>query len=595
MNELAGHPTCPGKCRESRTIPLASGKAMFVNIRQSSPAKASRPSRAYLHLTKQEYLGPLTEKIRDTSFTDTPASTHDAALQGPPTVEFAPYGRIPSTKARKDARQGTIDQDPDFIDFLESLTNPTVKPAPPDTNPEPETKKGDAVTVTPLIQYLRDKKANKIKEPPVIAKSIKHARHDSKDSKTSSQASDKKVAPKNAKVVSSTSVEKRSASAVKVEKAARDAVKVLTKHAAGGSNRAAAADTAPPTPPPAKAPSTPTASPAPPATTDRKRGSASAAAKILQRDLALAGAPAGRRRREAPVPASSAPASPAPKTTIATASSPPAGSPSSTATTDAPETPASDPAPPSTVPVHPPTGPAASRPPPKTIPAPRHHNTNSTRPTPTTQHHSPSSSKPAVPSTTTATQAFLKHANPSQGITEPLLEQAFATFGAVAKVEIDKKKGFAYLDFREPEGLQKAIRASPVKVGQGQVVVLERKVGGAVLPVRGRGGFPMGPRGGGGGGRGGGRGGRGGGGGGSGAARRVSTSHHGAGASTGANASASANGNAKGSTSTSAETGTGTGTAVAGERSRSGAVVVASPVSAAREERSVGALSGGAA
>lgn len=60
-------------------------------------------------------------------------------------------------------------------------------------------------------------------------------------------------------------------------------------------------------------------------------------------------------------------------------------------------------------------------------------------------------------------------------MTEALLQSAFTPFGAVTKVEIDKKKGFGYIDFAEPEALRKAIAASPVSVAQSQVVVLERK------------------------------------------------------------------------------------------------------------------------
>jgi regulator of nonsense transcripts 3 len=60
-------------------------------------------------------------------------------------------------------------------------------------------------------------------------------------------------------------------------------------------------------------------------------------------------------------------------------------------------------------------------------------------------------------------------------VTEALLETAFGAFGAVTKVEIDKKKGFGYVDFADPESLQKAMAASPVTVAQSQVVVLERK------------------------------------------------------------------------------------------------------------------------
>jgi regulator of nonsense transcripts 3 len=48
-------------------------------------------------------------------------------------------------------------------------------------------------------------------------------------------------------------------------------------------------------------------------------------------------------------------------------------------------------------------------------------------------------------------------------------------FGGIEKVEIDKRKGFAYVDFAEPEGLRKAMAASPIKIAQGAVQVLERK------------------------------------------------------------------------------------------------------------------------
>lgn len=55
-------------------------------------------------------------------------------------------------------------------------------------------------------------------------------------------------------------------------------------------------------------------------------------------------------------------------------------------------------------------------------------------------------------------------------------------FGVLEKVEIDKRKGFAYVDFAEPEGLQKAMAASPIKIAQGAVQVLERKAPAARAP-----------------------------------------------------------------------------------------------------------------
>lgn len=49
------------------------------------------------------------------------------------------------------------------------------------------------------------------------------------------------------------------------------------------------------------------------------------------------------------------------------------------------------------------------------------------------------------------------------------------SFGSVTFVEIDKRKGFAYVDFADHEGLVKAITASPISIAQGSVQVLERK------------------------------------------------------------------------------------------------------------------------
>ena len=78
---------------------------------------------------------------------------------GPPALEYAPYPKMPGGRRRNDNRQGTIDQDQDFKDFLESLTNPISKPA----APEGEQAKDTKVKTTPLIEALREKKANKEK------------------------------------------------------------------------------------------------------------------------------------------------------------------------------------------------------------------------------------------------------------------------------------------------------------------------------------------------------------------------------------------------------------------------------------------------
>ncbi|KAK5681367.1 hypothetical protein LTS12_029260, partial [Elasticomyces elasticus] len=201
-------------------------------------------------------------------------------------------------------------------------------------------------------------------------------------------------------------------------------------------------------------------------------GNASAAAKILQRDLGISPSGGGRRKgggkgaadenetprkeaeskKDAPVKSRKGPsaegksenASPSNEQPATTASTPPAG------------------------------------------------NTNASKPPKSAK------GKPAAPASPnpTSTQAFLKHANPSQGVTEQLLETSFTPFGAVVKVEIDRKKGFGYVDFAEPSGLQSAIAASPVAVAQSQVVVLERKANPGGEKARGKGQQQQAPAGG---------------------------------------------------------------------------------------------------
>ena len=373
------------------------------------------------------------------------------------------------------------------MDFLQSLTNPPIKAVPTDLENGGVGKAKEKVTTTPLIQFLKDKKANKGKESATTSKGSKHGRQDSKESKSITIA-DSKNASGNVTV---SSPKKRSAQAVKVEQVARDAVKVLNKQAANTKQGNIPPSASKAVPAPTNPPVTPN-SMANAALGDKKRerGNASAAAKILQRDLGLGGHVGGRGEKRSllgnggsrPTTGNASPATKA-------AGSPQTPQPSAASTTNATTTPvaASD-APAAATPEVaqpptrnvPPSGPAASR--------ARTKASASARAPPSGT--GPAFAKPAAPPST-ATQAFLKHANPSQGITEPLLDEAFAVFGTINKVEIDKKKGFAYVDFAEPESLQKAIRASPIKVAQGQVVVLELKTGPTLQSRNVRGGGPM--------------------------------------------------------------------------------------------------------
>lgn len=437
---------------------------------------------------------------------------------------------MPGGRRRNDARQGTIDQDLEFKEFLESLTAPITKPA----APEGEVQKEEKVKTTPLIEALREKKANKDKPQ---AKG-KQGRGEAKD-----DAAEKKTLGKGGKEAALASGDKnRRLNKAEREKAQKDAVKVLNKEASALKDASAMGSTDKAAPA--------TQSPA----TERKRGNVNLAKSMLQRDLGIGPAPNRRRGTKREV-------TPATQDTLAqqdentagkqkakditpvSATTPSAADKTASASTKkerpsraerrafkasladktnsrddskAQTKPAPTPAPTilkkpqSAQPQTPtaPKGPAAARAPP-TEPAAARNPTLQPQATPSKAdatsparpaNPTPSSALPAP--TPTGKQAFLKHANASQGITEPLIEEALKVFGAIEKVEIDKRKGFAYVDFAEPEGLQNAIAASPVKVAQGAVQVLERKekvarnrpfAGPPTGPARGRGGF--GPRG----------------------------------------------------------------------------------------------------
>ena len=232
----------------------------------------------------------MSEHVRTATFNDARGSTRDPALLGPPSVEFAPYGRVPNGRARKDLRQGTIDQDQEFIDFLESLTNPITKSASVDQNRDASAKSKEKITITPLIQFLKDKKANKGKDVAAAPKGAKHTRQESKESKASLLLEKK---PTKTESFTASSPDKRSAQAIKVEKAARDVVRVISK----ASSRSKS-----PAPSPVNAPAAPSAvanSSAPLAEKKRERGSVSAAARILQRDLGIGANQNGRGGRRA--------------------------------------------------------------------------------------------------------------------------------------------------------------------------------------------------------------------------------------------------------------------------------------------------------
>ncbi|KAI0113660.1 Smg-4/UPF3 family-domain-containing protein [Nemania sp. FL0031] len=484
----------------------------------NDPSDLSRPARCYLHILSLADLSLLSDKVQQAKWEDAKHTANDPALVGPPYVEIAPLQKIPTGKKRTDPRQGTIDAEPEFMKFLESLTAPTpTKEADLEQAAEDTSKSDVKVTTTPLVEYLKEKKANKAKEA-ALAKSAKHARHESQN-KSKEDSKKKSKESKNEK-------SERSSEKEKEKEKTREPVKLLTKKAVA-QEVAEAAKTA--ANQPASSKTNEEVAP------KSRRANIAAAAKILQRDLGLSPGSAHRRaRQDAAKDAAKAESTTKSETgkeskdnresnKKAADATPPTG-PGKSASAAPPSAPTAPKAQASdgsrrsrggkgakqnssnetgkgkgTESLT--TGKAPPMPPPvilkrkensaSTEAAPST-STTTTTPTPTTPvgpkatagkatasgkstsaAQKKGSTTPSV--TSGATRGFVKHANPSQGVTEPLLKQAMEVFGPVTFVEIDKRKGFAYVDFGNHEALVKAVAASPVSVAQGTVQVLERK------------------------------------------------------------------------------------------------------------------------
>ncbi|CAK1357938.1 unnamed protein product [Cercospora beticola] len=460
---------------------LGNGKVDWREYRQGkvkqSLGKVPEQSRCYIHVVNEAAVSAFEARFLAVTFHDKAGTYKNPDVKHlPPTLGFAPNQRTTiNTKLRTDNRQGTIDQDPEFIAFLEAETQPIARPPALDNaNAETEKTEKPAVTSTPLIEALREKKANKAKAAETKA--------DKKDGKNHTRTESKADAPAEKPTKEGKNHQPQQQ---KVEQATKEAVKAVNKQVAskqqqaqqrpaspqqtqqkgntpargkkgaqpaqntkaqnGTPSKAAASTTAPAPAATAQTPAQQTPPRAP-----RQRGNADGIKKMLQKDLA------GIRSKA--MPAANRNATP--------------NSTNAQSVPTAPKEQQQKPAP------TPPTAPKSQ---------PQAKQQGQQQPTPSAS----------------TTKAYLKHANPSQGMTEILIQQALSQYGEVTNVTIDPRKGTAIALFKDPEGLKKAFAAKKVPVANGSVEILEWKDRGANNNGGNRGGFR--------GGRGGGRGGRGGG------------------------------------------------------------------------------------
>lgn len=520
----------PGKVSAEYVISLKATPLLIFcaasnDVLISSPSKPSRPSRAYLHLMRKDDIMPLSEVVRSSTWEDAKSTFTDPALVGPPVLEFSVYKKIAGTKKRTDARQGTIDQDPEFMAFLEDLANPAPMRESIDVEDPNDTAKVEAkVTTTPLVEYLKEKKANKGKDGASgkISKSGGKGRGGFKDDDTSNKRKGKdskgdrtdKTPKETVKILTKKAATEQAAEAAKEiasQIATTNASTTATTGAGAGAGASASSDVP-----------------------KSRRAGIAAAARILQRDLGLSPGSAHRRARHdaakaeadakgtvsstkesdtvaivAPLAAVTGKSSTASEAAPARSSK---GRPESPATTRSQSgrrirggknadkgkgTAATETANASAQPtaVNPPVilkkrndsevttkapptittttteTPSSSQVPSSNATSNKNNNKQGAREKGNTKQ---SQKKPSSVSAS-ATRAFVKHVSASQGVNDASLREALEAFGTITLVEIDKRKGFAYVDFSEHDALAKAVTASPISIGQASVQVLERK------------------------------------------------------------------------------------------------------------------------
>ncbi|KAJ1565912.1 hypothetical protein HK096_007008 [Nowakowskiella sp. JEL0078] len=149
--------------------------SFFPGKLSQSKGKEHLLSRAYLNFSTAEILLDFYQSYNGHVFLDSKGNENRAV------VELAPNQRLPKAKKKPDTRVNTIDQDPEFLEFLESLKEPIPEAKPSDTGESSIDKLEKKLTIqqqqfiqqqqsdalgssistksTPLLDDLRAKKA----------------------------------------------------------------------------------------------------------------------------------------------------------------------------------------------------------------------------------------------------------------------------------------------------------------------------------------------------------------------------------------------------------------------------------------------------
>uniref|UniRef100_A0A0P4W7Z5 UPF3 domain-containing protein n=1 Tax=Scylla olivacea TaxID=85551 RepID=A0A0P4W7Z5_SCYOL len=125
-------------------------------------------TRAYINFKSSSEIFNFRDKFDGYVFVDQKGN------EFPAMVEFAPFQKVPKRlgSKKKDARCGTIDQDPDYLEFLETIANPeTVTLQPLEAvleeiqahDRELKANNGYLKVKTPLLEYIEQRKAEKLR------------------------------------------------------------------------------------------------------------------------------------------------------------------------------------------------------------------------------------------------------------------------------------------------------------------------------------------------------------------------------------------------------------------------------------------------
>ncbi|KAI9438318.1 Smg-4/UPF3 family-domain-containing protein [Lactarius indigo] len=187
-------------------------------------------SRAYIAFKTEEYVAKFSREYDGHIFKDKAGNESQAV------VEFAPYQKLPLDKKKVDSRNTTIDQDEEYIAFLQSLETLSTKPYDADQLLEmlvASTERPSMPASTPLLDALKaEKSAQRDKE--AIQRNHPHY-------KDAVQASKKEESKKKAAVAAATAKQSGDPAAPLGKRAA--------KRAAAAAAQKASAQTSAPIPP----------------------------------------------------------------------------------------------------------------------------------------------------------------------------------------------------------------------------------------------------------------------------------------------------------------------------------------------------------